>query len=79
MSKKSSEFVIDEKWYAFAQDDLKIVRTLYQQKEKIHRGICFHAQQYAEKILKGILAAKRIKPPRVHDVVALVRGELLIG
>ncbi len=62
---------VDEKWYAYALDDLKIVFSLWQNKEKINRGICFHAQQYVEKILKGILEAHKIQPPRMHDVVAL--------
>ena len=63
--------IIHEKWFVYAQDDLKIVFSLWRQKEKINRGICFHAQQYVEKILKGILEANKVKPPRIHDVMAL--------
>jgi len=63
--------IIHEKWLAYAQDDLKIVFSLWRKKEKIHRGICFHSQQYVEKVLKGILEAHNKKPPRVHDVAAL--------
>jgi HEPN domain-containing protein len=55
----------------FAEDDLKIVFTLWRKKEKIHRGICFHAQQYAEKIVKGILEFNNIKPPKIHDIFSL--------
>ncbi|HKB14950.1 MAG TPA: HEPN domain-containing protein, partial [Planctomycetota bacterium] len=33
--------------------------------------ICFHAQQAAEKWLKGWLAAHAIRPPRTHDLARL--------
>jgi len=71
MKADKNKIAVHKKWYVFAIDDLKIVLSLWENKEKIHRGICFHAQQFVEKILKGILAAKQIQPPRIHDVVAL--------
>ncbi len=38
MSDKQDNFLlIDKKWLVFAQDDLKIVKSLYQQKEKVQR------------------------------------------
>jgi len=71
MKDDKNKILVHEKWYAFAQDDFKIVLSLWRNKEKINRGICFHAQQYVEKILKGVLEANEIQPPRIHDVVAL--------
>jgi HEPN domain-containing protein len=35
--------------------------------------VCFHAQQCAEKYLKGFLAAHSIEIPRTHDLVILLR------
>lgn len=55
MNTESQNKIVDGKWLAFAKDDLRIVYSLWRNKEKINRGICFHAQQYVEKILKGIL------------------------
>ena len=68
---KTKNELIHSKWFQFAQDDLKIVITLWQKKDKINRGICFHAQQYVEKIIKGLLEINRIKPPRIHDLITL--------
>ena len=36
-------------------------------------AVCFHAQQCAEKLLKGLLVLKGEEPPRIHDLVALSR------
>jgi HEPN domain-containing protein len=33
--------------------------------------ICFHAEQCAEKALKGLILALRQAPPRTHDLVVL--------
>ena len=37
--------------------------------------VCFHAQQCIEKLLKALLVADGIQPPKTHDLIAL--GELL--
>jgi HEPN domain-containing protein len=71
MNTESQNKIVDSKWLAFANDDLRIVYSLWRNKEKINRGICFHAQQYVEKILKGILEKNQIRPPRIHDLIAL--------
>jgi HEPN domain-containing protein len=33
--------------------------------------ICFHAQQSAEKLLKGFLTVNAITPPKTHDLLIL--------
>ena len=71
MKGKKNKIIVHQKWYDYAEDDFKIVVSLWHNKEKINRGICFHAQQFVEKILKGILAAKQIQPPRIHKVATI--------
>ena len=34
--------------------------------------VCFHAQQAAEKIVKGFLVSKGIEPPKTHDMQVLL-------
>ncbi len=57
-------------WWAYAVGDLKEVRL-----NRAHGGepqiACFHAQQAAEKALKALLIAYRIRPPRTHVLDAL--------
>lgn len=36
-------------------------------------AVCFHAQQGAEKLLKAVLIARSVTPPRTHDLVHLCR------
>ena len=33
--------------------------------------ICYHCEQAAEKLLKGVLAYNNIDPPKTHDLVLL--------
>jgi len=44
----------------------------------LHRSICFHAQQFVEKILKGIIKANGKSPPKTHDIRILLRQFSLI-
>lgn len=38
--------------------------------------VCFHAEQCAEKSMKGLLLAFGVAPPRTHDLVVLQRAAL---
>ncbi|MFQ6036180.1 MAG: HEPN domain-containing protein [Sedimentisphaerales bacterium] len=35
-------------------------------------GLCFHAQQAAEKALKAVLIAKGVAPPKTHNIRTLL-------
>ena len=35
-------------------------------------SLCFHAQQYAEKMIKAKLSEMGIRPPKVHNLVVLL-------
>jgi len=63
--------MINKQWLSFAQEDYLALLSLWEQELALYRVICFHAQQYTEKILKGLLAEKNITPPRIHDIIKL--------
>ena len=64
---------IAQNWLEFAEEDAKAVDILWNSDSRLFRTICFHAQQYAEKIIKGIIEATGQDPPRIHDINALVK------
>ena len=60
-------------WVRLAKMDLSMGKHLFE----LHRpmpieGICFHAQQAGEKILKYFLSTKGIEPPKTHDLQILI-------
>ena len=70
---------ISKKWLKFAEEDYALVIFLHNKKNAFFRSICFHAQQFIEKILKGILEASGQTPPRIHDINALVKRVNKLG
>ena len=58
-------------WVAKAESDLVMARSALHRKEPITYGVCFHAQQCAEKYLKAILVARAKPFPKTHDLVQL--------
>jgi len=56
-------------WYRFAKMDSDAAYTLF---DKMYPQpfeiICYHAQQSAEKLLKGFLVGNDIDPPKTHDL-----------
>ncbi len=71
-TENKSSLSVSKKWLDFAEEDQQVVELLWSQDSTLFRTICFHAQQYVEKILKGIIDNKTQKPPRIHDINALV-------
>jgi HEPN domain-containing protein len=58
-------------WLLFATSDLRIAELALA--DKIYHQACFHAQQCAEKSLKGIFAqTMKTAPPRTHSIADLV-------
>jgi HEPN domain-containing protein len=55
-----------ERWLAFAEEDLAMARLALA--EGILRQTCFHAQQAAEKAIKGFLEARIGTHPRTHSL-----------
>lgn len=54
-------------WIARATDDLQAIEILLRE-DGPSNPICFHAQQAAEKYLKGFLASRGIVVRKVHDL-----------
>jgi len=79
MRKNSDSLPLSEKWLKFADEDYALVVFLNNQESKFFRSLCFHAQQFIEKILKGIIEGSGRVPPRIHDINALVKRVNKLG
>jgi HEPN domain-containing protein len=59
-----------ERWLLFAHQDLRMAEMAMG--EGLYNQVCFHAQQCAEKAIKGLLAHQRKIPPRTHRLADLL-------
>ena len=67
-----------ERWLAFARQDLRVAELAFA--EGIFNQVCFHAQQCAEKAIKGWLEEQGQAPPRTHrmaDLLMLLPADLM--
>ena len=60
-------------WLTFAEMDLSSAEFLLNHRPLPKEIICFHCQQAAEKALKGQLLYRKIRPPKIHDLLELSR------
>ena len=60
-------------WLRKAQSDLRAIEILIKDSDFPPDIVCYHAQQAAEKALKGLLTAYGVPFPRTHDLVLLNR------
>jgi len=60
-----------EAWLRYAHSDLELAR-LSPPPGVLLEGLCFHAQQAAEKALKAVLVARGMPFPRTHSIGMLV-------
>ena len=68
---------IAAEWVAKAEGDFAIMeRECRARKNPNYDGICFHAQQCAEKYLKARLCEADITFSKIHDLVALLEEVL---
>ena len=58
-------------WLRYAESDLEIAR-ITQSPRILLEGLCFHAQQAAERALKAVLVAHAIPFPRTHNIATLL-------
>ncbi len=58
-------------WVARAEEDFVLARTALKRKQPLTYGVCFHAQQCAEKYLKALLISKGADFPKTHDLLML--------
>ena len=60
-------------WFAKADDDLELARRALRPGRPLPAMACFHAQQCAEKYLKGYLVAHDVPFRLVHDLDYLIQ------
>jgi HEPN domain-containing protein len=61
-------------WLNKAEQDFQYARLgMRQRKQPLYDGVCFHAQQCAEKYLKAFLTRHHIEFRWVHDLDELLR------
>ncbi len=58
-------------WFRKAEEDLLVIRVLLPKKGTAN-AVCFHAQQAAEKYLKGFLAFHGKNVRKIHELDALL-------
>jgi HEPN domain-containing protein len=69
MSGRKSDHAV---WLAKAEDDVLVIESILAAPRVSWEAVAFHAQQAAEKFLKGLLAEKGTQPPKTHDLVVLL-------
>lgn len=57
-------------WLQFAREDLRMSELAME--NGLYNQVCFHAQQCAEKAVKGLLAHGGELPPRTHKMADLL-------
>ena len=70
MSEEIQDLV--QQWIVKANGDWQIVEVMTAQESYPRDLICFHCQQYVEKLLKALLTAHEIEFPRTHDLRLLI-------
>jgi HEPN domain-containing protein len=64
---------IVHQWMGKARDDWATVTILIQSEYCPNDIVCFHCQQYVEKLLKGFLTACEVEFPKTHDLRRLIQ------
>lgn len=59
-------------WLRHAQSDLALARAQDLSDDVLYEELCFHAQQAAEKALKGLLVAHDVAFPKTHNLRTLL-------
>ena len=63
----------EQKWFEKADQDLEMARRALGPEKPLPEMACYHAQQCAEKYLKGYLIAHSVPFRFVHDLVYLTQ------
>jgi HEPN domain-containing protein len=58
-------------WLRYAYSDLELARV-GRASNVLFEGLCFHAQQAAEKALKAVLIDQGVPPPKTHNIRTLL-------
>jgi len=60
-------------WRAKAASDWTTVDILLRSKQCPPDAVCFHSQQFVEKLLKALLTRHGVEAPKTHDVRRLIQ------
>ncbi len=71
MSDETGEAV--RQWRAKAQSDWTTVEVLLDSERCPADSVCFHCQQFVEKLVKALLTRHRIEAPKTHDLRRLIQ------
>lgn len=71
MSDDTGEFV--RQWMEKAQSDWTAVEILSASEQCPAEAVCFHCQQYVEKLLKALLTRYGVEVPKTHDLRRLTQ------
>ncbi len=63
-------------WVRKAEEDLLDIQNNLMAQEVPWSPVCFHAQQAAEKMLKGLLVFRGVQPRKTHDLLELLEESL---
>lgn len=58
-------------WVEKAEEDFVLARSALRRKKPLITGVCFHAQQCAEKYMKALLVSSKAGFPMTHDLLLL--------
>ena len=72
MSGDPEKVELIRRWMALASGELAYAQKSLEFGEQFNDKVCFHCQQAAEKALKALLIALEVRPPKTHDIRALV-------
>ena len=64
-----------ENWLKIARNDLKVAESLF--KSGLYINVIEHSHAALEKLLKGIIADKNNKPPKIHSLLELASLTLI--
>jgi len=67
----SSKVTLKE-WIEKANNDWTVVKILLASDSYPLDIVCFHCQQYVEKMLKGLLCLNEMEIPKTHDIRRLI-------
>ena len=66
-------FDLVKEWLAKAEGDQEVVKILSTDENCPNESVCFHCQQYVEKLLKALLTLHSVEAPRTHDLKRLIK------
>ena len=71
--KEEKNIVLAKEWFAIGKNELGFARAGLEDLDAFYQQVCFQCQQAVEKHLKGYLVYCKIKFPKIHDLIELIK------